>query len=479
MKQGDTNSDMRWSRLTLRAQVTIVVFAGFFVVELLSVVVDIAQIHATHKAEVQNRGNGFLEEVLPLLAGAPPEARTEIARNSSNSERHVVVGEHNIAGTIARSEQFPRIASWIQSRLSGAGLAVADLSVADQRLSPSVANRHEGVFTEFTAIRGLGETPRQVDDPPIRPTVGVYSVRMEGETKWFNFFLLLAPVEFTTMLLTRSLDTLIAFVLMGILLFLIGRVMRPLDALTINAESFGRGEEIGNLTPQGSVDVRETIIAFNRMKERIVQSFDYQLSLLRSLSHDLNGPLSRLRDTAGAVDSTEDREQVLRRLSVVEEIVGSVANFTRETHRDAKTTRIDLPSLLEALVEEEADAGHDATISLDMNAVVRGRHNALIRVFRNLIENALKYGGSVHVIASQENDTVIVAIEDEGPGIDPDNLDTAFDPFQRLDAEGPGTGLGLAIARTVIVDHGGEVSLSNRASGGLRATVMLPAEPAP
>ena len=45
MKQGDTNSDMRWSRLTLRAQVTIVVFAGFFVVELLSVVVDIAQIH--------------------------------------------------------------------------------------------------------------------------------------------------------------------------------------------------------------------------------------------------------------------------------------------------------------------------------------------------------------------------------------------------------------------------------------------------
>ena len=161
-------------------------------------------------------------------------------------------------------------------------------------------------------------------------------------------------------------------------------------------------------------------------------------------------------------------------METISDIVNSVTNLNRETHHDGELARLDLRSLVEALVDEQVEAGRDVTCTIEQSAVVKGRHNALTRVLSNLLENAVKYGGRTNVSLTASNDLAAIHIDDEGPGIPAEQLETAFEPFQRLGATEPGTGLGLAIVRAIVVDQGGTVTLENRPSGGLRANVLLP-----
>ena len=111
---------------------------------------------------------------------------------------------------------------------------------------------------------------------------------------------------------------------------------------------------------------------------------------------------------------------------------------------------------------------------------MRARPVAIKRALSNLVNNALNYGGSARVSLLEPKDgQVTVLVEDNGPGIPPGELERVFEPFHRLERsrnrETGGTGLGLPIARNILRAHGGDVVLSNRPSGGVRATVSLPA----
>jgi signal transduction histidine kinase len=104
---------------------------------------------------------------------------------------------------------------------------------------------------------------------------------------------------------------------------------------------------------------------------------------------------------------------------------------------------------------------------------------ALKRALANLVSNAEAYGGSARVtMAPPAGGTVTIAIEDDGPGIPSHEIDRVFEPFHRLEQsrnrETGGVGLGLPIARNMLRAHGGDVVLSNRPKGGLRALVTLP-----
>ena len=90
----------------------------------------------------------------------------------------------------------------------------------------------------------------------------------------------------------------------------------------------------------------------------------------------------------------------------------------------------------------------------------------------------MTYGDGADVVLRDEPDRIVVEVRDRGPGIPPDQVEQAFRPFSRLEAsrnrETGGVGLGLAIVRDVVQGHGGDVSLANRAGGGLVATIVLP-----
>jgi signal transduction histidine kinase len=102
------------------------------------------------------------------------------------------------------------------------------------------------------------------------------------------------------------------------------------------------------------------------------------------------------------------------------------------------------------------------------------------RALTNLVSNAVIYGASARVrLASVADGMLLIEVEDEGPGIPPGELDRVFEPFHRgepsRNRETGGVGLGLPIARNIFRAHGGDVTLSNRPTGGAKAMVTLPA----
>ena len=111
-------------------------------------------------------------------------------------------------------------------------------------------------------------------------------------------------------------------------------------------------------------------------------------------------------------------------------------------------------------------------------APYRADPQALRRCLENLIENALRYGGSAEIEVSDTPQRLRIAVRDRGPGIPPAELERVFEPFYRLDAsrnmDSGGTGLGLSIARNIARWHGGDVTLRNAPGGGLIAALVLP-----
>jgi signal transduction histidine kinase len=127
-----------------------------------------------------------------------------------------------------------------------------------------------------------------------------------------------------------------------------------------------------------------------------------------------------------------------------------------------------------------------AGLAADFGAVYAGPDSlmleagpmALKRAFANLLENALAYGGKAYVTLTDSRPNATIVIDDDGPGIPEAELERVFAPFYRVERsrnrETGGVGLGLAVARSAIRAHGGDIVLTNRTEGGLRATVTLP-----
>jgi signal transduction histidine kinase len=111
-------------------------------------------------------------------------------------------------------------------------------------------------------------------------------------------------------------------------------------------------------------------------------------------------------------------------------------------------------------------------------AMVQIKPKALRRALRNLIDNAGRYGRNPTLTWGVSDESIEILVEDDGPGIPDDRLRDVFQPFLRLEGsrsrETGGHGLGLSIARSIVLQHGGAITLSNRAEGGLCARIVLP-----
>lgn len=127
---------------------------------------------------------------------------------------------------------------------------------------------------------------------------------------------------------------------------------------------------------------------------------------------------------------------------------------------------------------EMAEAGRRVELEGPPHAPWEGRPLALKRALRNLVENAVNYGGHADLRVAVTPVDIVITVEDDGPGIQEAELEKVFMPFYRLERSRSrstgGVGLGLAVARAAIREHGGDITLANRPTGGLRQTVVLP-----
>jgi signal transduction histidine kinase len=254
------------------------------------------------------------------------------------------------------------------------------------------------------------------------------------------------------------------------------RVVGPMRALAVGADRLGRGLDADPLPMTGPSEVRETTQAFNRMKARLTRFVNERTHMLAALSHDLRSPLTAMRLRIEMLDETEDSVRLKALVEEMQAMVEATLEFARGVARAEPAAEVDLAALLADLVN---DVGGDrANLAPSSPLPIAIRPHALNRALRNLIDNAVRYGGVAMVKLDRTPGLAVITIADKGQGLPEDQLEAVFEPFVRLEGsrsrETGGVGLGLAIARTIIQAHGGTVVLRNVPAGGLEAVVCLP-----
>jgi len=265
------------------------------------------------------------------------------------------------------------------------------------------------------------------------------------------------------------------------------RQTRSLRALAEASERLGRGERVAPLAVAGPSEVASAIRAFNTMQERLGQFMRDRLKLIAGISHDLRTPLTTLRLKAEFVDDAAVREDLVATIDELAAICEATLAFTRAEAQDETTQSLDLRALCAELADQFALSGADVEIASGAPFPLACRPVALKRALRNVIENAVRYGGCARISLTRPatpsgSEAVAIRIDDDGPGLPADQMEDAFKPFVRLEASRNaatgGIGLGLSIARSIVRAHGGELTLENRPDGGLRAQIVLPTTPA-
>ncbi|HEY4265109.1 MAG TPA: ATP-binding protein [Micropepsaceae bacterium] len=265
--------------------------------------------------------------------------------------------------------------------------------------------------------------------------------------------------------------------------WLAGRVSRPLSALAFAADAVARGRTAPRLAANGPDDIRRASEAFNEMSGRVTRTLESQRQLLSAVGHDLRTPLAAMRITAEFVQDREVQDRLTRNLDELQSMTEAVLSAARAGPGEEER-RVDLATLIESVCDDLIELNQPVEVSIHGLAPCSCRSNEIRRAARNLIENAVRYGGTARVTLRTEPDFFVATIEDDGPGIPADRLEEVFEPFVRLEesrnAATGGSGLGLTLARSIAREHGGDVILENRKSGGrivgLRASLRLPRE---
>jgi signal transduction histidine kinase len=269
-----------------------------------------------------------------------------------------------------------------------------------------------------------------------------------------------------------------AIIILAVSVWAVRRVTTPLSSLAMAAERLGRDVKAPPLPETGTTETRQAARAFNDMQTRLRGLIENRTRLLAAISHDLRTPLTLLRLRAETVENAQERDKMLSTIGEMDSLIGATLQFARDESMSEPQRRTDLTSLLQSVVNDMSDAGMPVRMQAAEPIFSECQPAALKRAIRNLLDNAVKYGKTGSVNARATPRTNEIDIDDEGPGIPEAELSRVLEPFYRVEEsrsrETGGVGLGLAIAQSIIQAHGGTLTLSNRPTGGLRATISLP-----
>lgn len=270
---------------------------------------------------------------------------------------------------------------------------------------------------------------------------------------------------------------LLYLIVLGPTLWLATRIARPLRNLTRAAERFRGRTDPAPVAAEGPADLRVAIEAFNAMNARVVSLIDEKDRMLGAIGHDLRTPLASLRIRVESMDPEDERAAAVAKIEEMTAMLEDILVLARSGRAREEARAMDVAALAEAIVEEYADRGQPVRFAPSPRAVLGVQPTLLRRGLRNLIDNAVLYGGSAEVAVIARGDRIDLQVTDNGPGIAEDELERVLQPFYRIEgsrnrATG-GSGLGLAIARSVAESHGGTLRLGPARPTGLIATLAL------
>ena len=268
-----------------------------------------------------------------------------------------------------------------------------------------------------------------------------------------------------------------SIVLLVVAILFLRNQIRPIQRLAKAAERFGKGQEAQNFRPSGAREVRQAAHAFLEMKRRIERQIEQRTTMLAGVSHDLRTILTRFKLQLAILGDEPEVIDMQRDVDEMQHMLEDYLAFARGISSE-KAEVIDIPNLLAELEYDAERAGYPLKITHTGGQHVEIRPQTIKRCLHNLLSNAERYADHIELTSERLGNWWLIVIDDDGPGIPEEELETVFRPFYRLDSarnqNNPSTGLGLAIARDIARGHGGEIRLGRSPLGGLRATLRLP-----
>ncbi|MFP0196960.1 MULTISPECIES: ATP-binding protein [Pseudomonas] len=334
------------------------------------------------------------------------------------------------------------------------------------------------------ALRQLLGDDRQIDVfnpddwPAGSPRAHYVALVRLGDDSWLSFT---PPERSWGLSLNVRIAVIVALGLVATLLvawLATRQLAQPLQRFAHAARRFGGDLKAPPIHLEGPHEIRQAIVAFNTMQAQIQHFIGERTHMLAAISHDLRAPLTRMRLRSEFMEDLDHQGKLIRDIEEMQSMINAALAFFREDTHLEQSTAFDLSELLQTIVDDYRDQHIDIGFTGPAHVVYNGRPLGIKRVIVNLLDNAVKYGQRPSVALSSDDASIRIEVIDEGPGIPEDALERVFDPFFRLETsrnrDTGGVGLGLSAARGIIREQGGELSLHNRRSGGLRARVELP-----
>ena len=289
----------------------------------------------------------------------------------------------------------------------------------------------------------------------------------------------------------------IACIIGGLATLLVSRrVVRPLMELKRSAEAMAEGEYGDNIVQHNGTE--ETILlmgAFNIMRARVRDAEEKRRQLIADVSHELRTPLMTIRGFLMAVlDGTAEGEQIKKSLQRAYSETERMGRLTEGLLRLArlqsgseqfKLENICVLNLLNEISEafsfETESKGLTIEVSCQPGLELKGDRDQWIRIFTNLVSNAVNYSdkpGQINIDARKNDDEIIISVSDEGIGMPAEELPKIFDKFHRVDKsrsqQTPGTGLGLSIVSELLKLNMAGIEVVSELGKGSCFTVRIP-----
>ena len=269
--------------------------------------------------------------------------------------------------------------------------------------------------------------------------------------------------------------TLPGFLLIMIAIVFLKNQTRPIVNLAKAAESFGKGEFIKEFRPTGAKEIRQAAYEFDKMRKRITIHLNQRSEMLSGISHDLRTPLTRLKLQLAFLKEPILAKKMSDDIEEMEKMLNEYLEFSRH-QKNEETKKINLNDMINSVVKKY----NNKEINIFVNEVIQinARPNSIIRCLTNIIDNSLAYGKKVNIEAQKKVNSIIIFIDDDGPGIAENEYVNVMKPFYRIDKSRglnkSGVGLGLSITNDIIRSHGGNISLEKSPLNGLRVKISLP-----
>ncbi|TKB47954.1 HAMP domain-containing protein [Ferrimonas sediminicola] len=316
-----------------------------------------------------------------------------------------------------------------------------------------------------------------------QPTLLLVEMKASHSRSWI-LYLQENPLMFVLLV------ALVSGVIFGLVAWHFGR---PLNALRLTALQLGHGDLDARVEPRILArrdEVGQLARSFDTMAHSVSTLVREQQRLISDISHELRTPLTRIQLALALAKRKGQASNELTRLEQqAAQMEGMIQELLQLSRLNSQVTdtkqRLNLGDTLERVIDgaafEAEQAGKRLEVTLPQGLTLNGCETLLQRAVENLLRNAIRYGNQqIRLSAWRRGERLNLRVEDDGPGVPPEQLEAIFKPFHRVskarDRQSGGWGLGLAIVQGAVTAHQGQIRAEIGVLGGLCVTLTLPIE---